>query len=131
MGLYIMTKLSKPKVERHNRFAYTIKSDSIPEPADANVERRGIIKELKGEVIVTPFKIHEGVRAKPRDVRKVPNGKLALSARRKRLALRISIDRDVASEQAFRDAFEKLITNYVSDVIKIEVEECIPQTDVS
>lgn len=115
--------LRKPKVKCMAEFCYSIESKDIE--ADKVEKRKGFIVRERGKITTIPFKKGNGETRRQYDVRTCGSGKLSLSAKRQRITLKISLDREKDSPEEFRKIFEELIDGYVMDVIKKEIEECL------
>lgn len=110
-------------VERLSPCKYTIEGVLLK-----NVEtrsRRGIIHEGKGKTVIIPFKESDPNKKRSHKVRESEHGSLKLSPARQKITLSITFDRCVDSPERFREEFNNLINDYVPDVIKFEINECL------
>lgn len=121
-----MAKLRKASVERLGKCSYQIKSADIPGSVDGTREkRRGFIIEDKGSAMVIPFKKMDAERKRIHKVRETDHGCLKLSPSRQKISMTISFDREKDSIEAFREEFNKLVDNYIADVLDFEINECL------
>lgn len=116
-------KLKKPRVRQLGDFSYVIESKDIK--AERMEKRRGLIIREDGKVTTIPFNKTDASKRRPVEVRRNDTGKLFLSAKRQKITLRITLDRENDSPEEFRRIFDELINGYVIDVLKKEVEECL------
>lgn len=116
-------KLKNGKVFELGEFAYRIESADIV--VDGEERRRGIIIKHLGEVTTIPFKPSEGKRRKSHVIRENNNGKLTLSPKMQSITVTLRFDRESDSPEAIMAACEELTKDYLVDVLKFELDQCL------
>lgn len=88
-------------------------------------KKRGFIVERDSETLVIPFKERQGEKRCSHKVRETENGCLKLSPARQKITLTITFDRTKDSQEMFLEQFNQLTDNYLIDVLKYEVSQCL------
>lgn len=114
--------INNAQVIKNADFAYTIESGDLEGKGE---KRRGFIVENDGITHIIPFKKYTEATKKSHNVRETKNGTLSLSPARQKITLRISFDREQDSVESFTREFHELVDNYIMDVIKFEIKECL------